>query len=81
MEKLEVNLLDLQILAEALYREIGMLRKEVEELKRDSVDPGINNKEETELSFALDTVKFKLSTAEQLYIQIRDLEDYMEKQA
>lgn len=81
MEKLEVNLLDLQILAEALYREIGMLRKEVEELKRESVDPGINNKEEAELSFTLDTVKFKLSAAEQLYIQIRDLEDYMEKQA
>lgn len=81
MEKLEVNLLDLQILAESLYREIGMLRKEVEEFKRESVDPGINNKEEAELSFALDTVKFKLSAAEQLYIQIRDLEDYMERQA
>lgn len=80
MEKLEVNLLDLQILAEALYREIGLLRTEVNQLKQESITPHINNKEETELSFALDTVKFKLTAAEQLYIQIRDLEDYLEKQ-
>lgn len=81
MEKLEVNLLDLQILAESLYSEIGMLRKEVEKLKLEAETLYINNKEEAELSFALDTVKYKLTAAEQLYIQIRDLEDYMEKQA
>ena len=81
MEKLEVNLLDLQILAEALYREIGMLRKEVEKLKQELDIPHLDIDEAIPLDYMLDTVKYKLTAAEQLYIQIRDLEDYMEKQA